>query len=506
MGKETWEQILQGKEVRQNLSKLRQEIKEKGQKEKLTALLSGDEERLIHLLKHEDAKTRKNTALLLGELGDQRYLEPVYQAYESENQMFVKSAYLTAIGNLDYREYLQAFKERLEALSKAEVTEENRKHVTEEIRQLSSLVVVMEGVKMHLFCGMEESYDVILLTNRNFPEITARQLKDLEPGARVRMFGAGVMAEVGNLNWLEDIRTYQELLFTVKGMTTCPMDADQAARTIVKSDLMKFMIRGHKGNPPFYFRVEFKSKMELDKRSAFTKRLSAGIERLSDRKFINTTSNYEFEIRLIENKEGGCNILVKLFTLKDRRFAYRNEVIPTSIKPVNGALTVELAKGYMKEEAQVLDPFCGVGTMLIERHKAVKANTMYGVDIQEDAIEKARGNTQAARQIIHYVNRDFFDFKHEYLFDEIITNMPFRIGRKTEEEIHDLYKKFFGTAKQFLKEDGIVILYSHNEDHVKRMAPSYGFRIIKEYEISRKEGTYVFVLNNLVNIKKNIVK
>lgn len=38
------------------------------------------------------------------------------------------------------------------------------------------------------------------------------------------------------------------------------------------------------------------------------------------------------------------------------------------------------------------------------------------VDIQEDAIVKARINTRAAGQIIHYINRDFFRFEHAYLF------------------------------------------------------------------------------------------
>ena len=188
-------------------------------------------------------------------------------------------------------------------------------------------------------------------------------------------------------------------------------------------------------------------------------------------------------------------MLIKLFTLKDERFSYRKEVIPTSIKAVNAALTVKLAQPYMKEGAQVLDPFCGVGTMLIERHKAVKAGTMYGLDILEEAIEKARENTAAAGQIIHYINRDFFDFKHEYLFDEIITNMPFKIGRKTEEEIENLYEAFFSSTKKVLKDDGIMILYSHNAGHVKKMAPANWFTVSETFEISLKEGTYVFVLN-----------
>jgi tRNA G10 N-methylase Trm11 len=98
----------------------------------------------------------------------------------------------------------------------------------------------------------------------------------------------------------------------------------------------------------------------------------------------------------------------------------------------------------MKEGAQVLDPFCGAGTMLIERHKAVRAYTSYGVDIQEDAVRKARKNTEAAGMAAHYINRDFFQFRHDYLFDEVITDMPFQMGHVTEEEIYGLYLRFFG--------------------------------------------------------------
>ena len=221
------------------------------------------------------------------------------------------------------------------------------------------------------------------------------------------------------------------------------MDAAVAADTIVASDLLNFLNRSHGERKPYYFRVEFKSKRPLDEKSTFVKKLSGQIEKLSGRKLINSTTNYEVELRLIENKEGNCNMLVKLFTLRDERFSYRREVISMSIRPVNAALTVALAKEYMKKDAQVLDPFCGVGTMLIERHKAVPANTSYGLDILEEAADKAKINTEAAHQVIHYINRDFFRFTHEHLFDEVITDMPFKMGRTTEEEIRELYERFF---------------------------------------------------------------
>ena len=148
----------------------------------------------------------------------------------------------------------------------------------------------------------------------------------------------------------------------------------------------------------------------------------------------------------------------------------------------------------MKEDAQVLDPFCGVGTMLIERHKAVRANTSYGIDIQEDAILKARENAEAARQVIHFINRDFFQFTHDYLFDEVITNMPFKIGRLTDDEVYDIYKRFFQIIPDFLKKGSVLILYTHNREDVVQLTFRTGFSIMKSHEVSKKEGTHIMIL------------
>lgn len=489
-----WNEIKENRDVRQNLSKIRQEIKKAGSGVPFLYAIAGEEGRLISLLEAEDAKTRKNAALLMGDLGRKEFLQPVYEAYEKEQQRFVRASYLTAMKNFDYRVYMKPLKQRLEEMRREEAAPEQEKHYMEELRELSALIVAMEGVSAHTFHGWDETYDIILLTNRNFAETTRKELMELAPETKSKIVGAGVMARVPDLHWLPHIRTYQEILFSIKGMKPCTMEPVEAAKTLLDSGLMEFLDKSHKGKPPFYFRVEFKSKRPLDERSTFVKKLSGQIERLSERKLINTTSNYEVELRFIENKEGNCNLLVKLYTLRDERFSYRREFMPTSIRPVNAALTVALAKDYMKEGAQVLDPFCGVGTMLIERHKTVPANTTYGIDIQEEAIEKARINTEAAHQIIHYINRDFFRFTHEYLFDEIITDMPFAIGRMTEEEVFEIYKRFFQSVSTYLKDDAVIILYSHNYEYIQSLAPNCGFKIKKKYEISKKEGTYVVVL------------
>lgn len=493
MIRDTYESIVKNEEVRKNLSKLKQELKEEKDRRALLYYLEGNYEVFERLLCHEDPKTRKNTALVLSLLGDQRLLKPLYEAYEKEETLFVKSAYLIAMKEYDFREYFLPLKEHLAILSKKEITQENKKHQTQELRALSDLLLMLDKVERHIFRGNKVSSELILLTNRNFIDKTIDQLPE---DADAAAFNAGVLVTTDNLDDIMKIRTFEEILFVVKGMKNCTQNPEEAARKMAEAGLLRFMEKRHQGKAPFYFRVECKSKMELDKKSILTKKLAAELERLTDRQLINTTSKYEFEIRLVENKTGAFNIMLKLYTLEDSRFDYRIETLPTSIKPVNAALTFELAKDYLKEDATVLDPFCGTGTMLIERHKFKKVNTMYGIDFYAQAIEKAKINTEHAHQIIHYVNRDFFDFEHEYRFDEIIANMPRVIGRKKEEDILLLYQMFFKKAKEHLEEDGILLLYSHNRDMVKKLALPNGFAIQQEWEISKKEGAYIYVLKN----------
>ena len=61
-------EVLEHVNVRSNLSNLRQMLKTEDARRELEALVSGHETELLLLLEDEDAKTRKNIALLLGDL------------------------------------------------------------------------------------------------------------------------------------------------------------------------------------------------------------------------------------------------------------------------------------------------------------------------------------------------------------------------------------------------------------------------------------------------------
>ncbi|MEI3193751.1 MAG: hypothetical protein V8S22_07440 [Lachnospiraceae bacterium] len=48
----------------------------------------------------------------------------------------------------------------------------------------------------------------------------------------------------------------------------------------------------------------------------------------------------------------------------------------------------------------------------MERVKAGSADPLYGLDINEEAVLKARVNVEAAGITIYYINRDVRDFRH----------------------------------------------------------------------------------------------
>lgn len=479
-----------GIDVRQNLSELRQSIKNADDKKQLVKLAGDNLECMCSFLKSEDAKTRKNAALLMGELELEEFVKPLFEAYCNEEQLFVRSSYLTALKHYDVTRYMNFFKERMETLKELKLTEENKKHISEELKALSELVVAKEGIKKHTFCGFPRAVEYVLITNRLHRNVTEEQISEGE----IIPFKGGVRVKSDDIRELNGIRTYSEVLFAIPGYRTSKMTPVEAAKALAESKLLRLIEESHNGTNPYYFRVELKSQLPLDKKSQFTKKLAAELEHLTERKLVNSTSNYEFEIRLIENKEGGLNALLKMYTIKDNRFDYYKEYIPASMKPVNAALMVALARPFMADDAQVLDPFCGVGTMLIERQKVLKANTSYGIDINAEAIEKARVNTEAAGQIIHYINRSFFQFSHEYLFDEIFTDMPFETDNKSANEIYSVYSDFFRKAVQVLKPDGTIIMFSRNPDFAKKHAANNGYKIIQYIPMAEKKDVGLFII------------
>ena len=111
--------LLKKENVRQNLSSLRQEIKDENALAEALKLL-------VSFMGAEDAKTRKNAALLIGDLHMSQLSDEVFKAYEAEQMRFVKGSYLAALSQLDCKELLPQLMERAKDLEHKTVTAENR--------------------------------------------------------------------------------------------------------------------------------------------------------------------------------------------------------------------------------------------------------------------------------------------------------------------------------------------------------------------------------------------
>ena len=66
MIKELYENICRDEDMRANLAALKKEIKSENGKRAFAYLLAGDYSKIGELLRHKDAKVRKNAALILG--------------------------------------------------------------------------------------------------------------------------------------------------------------------------------------------------------------------------------------------------------------------------------------------------------------------------------------------------------------------------------------------------------------------------------------------------------
>lgn len=496
MVREYYEAICQGQDVRQNLISLRQELKKEENQRAFAYLLGGDFQVFTELLKAEDPKIRKNAALILGDMETEDVLPFLFAAYQKEETLFVRSDYLKAMERLDYRFYLEKLKARLETLMAASVEEESRKHVREEMTQLQGMIFKYEKPRKHTFQGYDPAPEVILVTNRCQKQVTKEQITQ----GSVTELGQGLRVKGGNLKELVKIRTFSELLFPLPAGRPLSGSPEEIGLGLAELGVADFLEDIHKKGGCFYYRIEVKGPMSLEKKGAFIRRISQALEDGCGGRLRNNVTDYEVELRLLERKDGSFVPMVKLYTLADHRFDYRRKVVASSIAPVNAAITVALAEKYLKEGAQILDPFCGVGTMLLERNRRVAANPMYGVDIFGEAIDKARENTKREGSVVNYINRDFFDFTHGYLFDEIITDMPRAAGQGGKEALAQLYWRFFEKALTHLKDEAVMILYTMNPELVLQgIRGRKEYRIAEEFLINEKNQTKVFVLS----VRKN---
>ncbi len=475
-------------QVRAALSSLRQVLKQEGAA-KIFYEEIGQVDSLYPLLEAEDPKVRKNIALLLGQIEEEGALMPLWQAYQQEQQHFVKSSYLKALQSLDCESILEPLRGQLKTLYEQKVLENEEKHIKEEIHELQKLLSLYDQFAGHRFTGWQKPSRLLLTMPYGHGQLLAQHYPDIKS----KVISLGVLMNGGKIGQLLEDSLYGELLLMLISPKKISFQAKDAAEGLLQSDLRKILEEYHdNGQEAFRFRIQVIGKVEEKEKVRFIKDLSMEMEKAFQGYLQNDPSDYEIELRFYKTSSGSLQPFLKLFTIEENRFSYRKKVLSTSMRPELAAVALELARPYLTDGAHVLDPFCGSAVMLIERYKLGRVGASFGIDTFGEAIEAAKVNAQAANHQIHFIHRDYFDATFKEKFDELITEFPLpRLDDQTE----DLYRNFFDASSRLLKRGASLVLLTTQGNQIKKQIRLHpDFSLVLEEPLRKRDGLSLFVL------------
>ena len=487
-------EIINGNNVRENLILLNKQIKEDKNFDVFLDIYYENEDLFKGLIAHDDPKVRKNVIKLFSRIADEELFELLFESYKNENTQFLKSDYLSAFEAFDYKEHLDYFKERKEILEK----EERTKHSIEEMRSLMNLIWKLVPPKKHVFSSKEEAEKLLLVVPRGHEAVVMEELQSI-PNTQAKALAGGCAVLTKNLEQVCRVRTYQAVLFDFYPSTIPSQDGKVIGESMIEHGVLDYILKhhNHKENAPFIFRVDVKGIADVAKKNQLAKSLSLCLEEKSNGMLFNDSSYYEFEIRVIAGSKG-CRVFLKFSTLPDGRFAYRKYTMSTSMQPSKAALLMRYLKPYMKQEANVLDPFCGTGTLLIERAFTQPVKSLYGLDISGPAIQAAWENSQRAGKLLNLVQRNFNDFRHEYKFDEIITDMPRLSANMKQKQLEDVYRLLFLRSRELMSDDGVLAVYCEDEYMMERcLKENPWLKRCKKVTMTKEKTSFIYILQKM---------
>ena len=177
---------------------------------------------------------------------------------------------------------------------------------------------------------------------------------------------------------------------------------------------------------------------------------------------VNSPSRYQVELRLLLYADS-YQLLARLCALPDDRFTYRHNDVPAALDPVIAAALVR-ALPKPRPSARVLDPFCGSGTLLIERGLLAPYKQLVGIDIAPQAVRAAKKNIAAAGlQQATIQQGDAAALKLQAPFDELIANLPFGIRAGDHASNRAIYAALFDQLHKLLAAKARIALYTQEQ-------------------------------------------
>jgi 23S rRNA G2445 N2-methylase RlmL len=273
------------------------------------------------------------------------------------------------------------------------------------------------------------------------------------------VFAASRPEPLGRLRTVEDLFALvgyrqchgKEMLETVRATARgAPfVDAGLAARTRLAP--------GRRSGRRLGFRVVARLSGEhAFRRVDFQRAVERGITERGDHDF--RLADDSAEVEFWATMLGGEFLLA--LRLSDERMRQREYKIahrPASLRPSVAAALVVLSEP--RDDDIVLDPFCGAGTVLIERAHFGRYRNLIGSDRDVGAIDAARANIGARYQPIELHSWDAAALPlGDATVTRIVTNLPWGVRSGTPGQNRRLYGQWLAEMNRVLKRGGKLVV------------------------------------------------
>ena len=138
-----------------------------------------------------------------------------------------------------------------------------------------------------------------------------------------------------------------------------------------------------------------------------------------------------------------------------------------------------------KKEDAVLDPFAGSGAIVLERVQTFPYTKMYASDMKEDLIDDLQRKTKWGQQKIFVEKRDALNLDNleNNSINKIITDPPWGIYEKPQEDMIDFYKKIFLEFQRILTQDGTIVILVGRDSGFDKVLSESKFTQIQKIDI-----------------------
>ena len=186
-------------------------------------------------------------------------------------------------------------------------------------------------------------------------------------------------------------------------------------------------------------------------------------------------------------------LTVRLSDDRMRHRDYKAAHRPASLRASSAAALAWLSQP--REDDVVLDPFCGAGTILIERAHLGRYAMLLGSDRDQAALAAARVNVGARYKPIQLENWDAGAIPlGDASVNKIVTNLPWGLRYGSHGENRKLYPQWIREFARVLKSGGVMVMLTaewrlmRELERTGKIAPS---RIIRVSVLGRPAAIYV---------------